>query len=216
VRTASDFDLFYADADPWRISAARLRDKVLRRSVARFVTGKKVLELGCGEGHLTQTIFWDAASVKGIDISGVAIGRANSKGISNANFENSDFLNVSYEGYEVIAALECLYYLSAVEQEAFFDKVAREHSGKTLIISGPIIGQNEHRKYFTHKSMMDTLARHGISVIEFHNINVDRKTPLVNRTIANLAAAAVRIPLGGLLLDALPDRLIYQRCYIAH
>jgi cyclopropane fatty-acyl-phospholipid synthase-like methyltransferase len=61
VRTASDFDLFYADADPWRISAARLRDKVLRRSVARFVTGKKVLELGCGEGHLTQTIFWDAA-----------------------------------------------------------------------------------------------------------------------------------------------------------
>lgn len=216
MRTASDFDLFYADADPWRISAARLRDKVLRRSVARFVTGKKVLELGCGEGHLTQTIFWDAASVKGIDISGVAIGRANSKGISNANFENSDFLNVSYEGYEVIAALECLYYLSAVEQEAFFDKVAREHSGKTLIISGPIIGQNEHRKYFTHKSMMDTLARHRISVIEFHNINVDRKTPLVNPTIANLAAAAVRIPLGGLLLDALPDRLIYQRCYIAH
>ena len=64
--------------------------------------------------------------------------------------------------------------------------------------------------------MLDTLARHGISVIEFHNINVDRKTPLVNRTIANLAAAAVRIPLGGLLLDALPDRLIYQRCYIAH
>jgi predicted TPR repeat methyltransferase len=215
VRTASDFDLFYADADPWRISAARLRDKVLRRSVARFVTGKKVLELGCGEGHLTQTIFWDAASVKGIDISGVAIGRANSKGISNANFQNSDFLNVSYEGYEVIAAFECLYYLSAVEQETFFAKVAREHSGKTLIISGPIIGQNEHRKYVTHKSMMDTLARHGISVIEFHNINIDRKTPLVNRTVANLAAVLVRVPLGDLLLNALPDRLVYQRCYIA-
>lgn len=215
MRTASDFDLFYADADPWRISAARLRDKVLRRSVARFVTGKKVLELGCGEGHLTQTIFWDAASVKGIDISGVAIGRANSKGISNANFQNSDFLNVSYEGYEVIAAFECLYYLSAVEQETFFAKVAREHSGKTLIISGPIIGQNEHRKYFTHKSMMDTLARHGISVMEFHNINIDRKTPLVNRTVANLAAVLVRVPLGDLLLNALPDRLVYQRCYIA-
>lgn len=183
--------------------------------MARFVTGKKVLELGCGEGHLTQTIFWDAASVKGIDISGVAIGRANSKGISNANFQNSDFLNVSYEGYEVIAAFECLYYLSAVEQKTFFAKVAREHSGKTLIISGPIIGQNEHRKYFTHKSMMDTLARHGISVMEFHNINIDRKTPLVNRTVANLAAVLVRVPLGDLLLNALPDRLVYQRCYIA-
>jgi predicted TPR repeat methyltransferase len=215
VRTASDFDTFYADADPWHISGARLRDKVLRRSVSRFVTGKKVLELGCGEGHLTQTLFWDAANVRGVDISGVAIGRAISKGISNASFEKSDFLNVSYEGYEVIAAIECLYYLSASEQNAFFDKVAHEHSGKILIISGPIIGQNEHRKYFTHKSVLDTLAQHGISVIDFYNINVNRKTPLVNRTVANLAAALVRVPLGDLLLNALPDQLIYQRCYIA-
>jgi predicted TPR repeat methyltransferase len=215
VRTASDFDAFYAKADPWGIEGARSRDKVLRRSVARFVTGNNVLELGCGEGHLTQALFWDAASVRGIDISGIAISRATSKGMSNASFENSDFLSVSFEGYDVIAAIECLYYLSASEQEAFFDKVAREHSGKILIISGPIIGQNQHRKYFTHKSMLDTLARHRISVIEFHNVNVDRNTPLVNRTVANLAAAVVRVPLGDLLLNALPDRLIYQRCYIA-
>jgi predicted TPR repeat methyltransferase len=215
VRTASGFDAFYAETDPWRIEGARSRDKVLRRSVARFVTGSNVLELGCGEGHLTQTLFWDAASVKGIDIGGIAISRAISKGMSNASFENSDFLSAPFEGYDVIAAIECLYYLSASEQEAFFDKVAREHSGKILIISGPIIGQNEHRKYFTHKGMLDTLARHGISVIEFHNVNVDRKTLLVNRTVANLAAAVVRVPLGDLLLNALPDRLIYQRCYIA-
>src|ERR1700726_3666984 len=32
--------------------------------------------------------------------------------------------------------------LSAPEQEAFFAKVARKHSGKILIISGPIIGRN--------------------------------------------------------------------------
>lgn len=216
MRTASDFDAYYADVDPWRISGARSRDEVLRRSVARFVTGKKVLELGCGEGHLTQALFWDAASVKGVDISRVAIGRAISKGLSNASYENSDFLDVSYEGYGVIAAIECLYYLSASEQEAFFAKVAREHSGKILIISGPIIGQNEYRKYFTHEGILDTLARHGISVIEFHNLNVHRKTPLVNPAVANLAAALVRAPLGALVLDPLPDRLIYQRCYIAH
>ena len=215
MRTESDFDAFYAKADPWSIEGARSRDKVLRRSVAQFVTGKKVLELGCGEGHLTQALFWDAASVKGIDISGVAISRATSKGMSNASFESSDFLKVSFTGYDVIAAIECLYYLSASEQEAFFDKIAREHSEKTLIISGPIIGQNEHRRYFTHKSMLDTLARHGISVIDFYNINVHRKTPLVNRTVANLAAALVRVPLGDRLLNALPDRLVYQRCYIA-
>jgi hypothetical protein len=62
---------------------------------------------------------------------------------------------------------------------------------------------------------LEALARHGISVIEFHNLNVYRKTPLVNRAVANLAAALVKAPLGGLVLNALPDRLIYQRCYIA-
>jgi cyclopropane fatty-acyl-phospholipid synthase-like methyltransferase len=215
LRTASDFDAFYAKADPWSIEGARSRDKVLRRSVAQFVTGRTILELGCGEGHLTQALFWDAASVKGIDISAVAISRAASMQLANATFENSDFLNVSFSGYDVIVAIECLYYLSASEQEAFFDKVAREHSGKPLIISCPIIGQNEHRKYFTHKGILDTLDRHGISVIEFHNLNVDRRTPHVNRTIAHLIAALVRFLPSNLLLDALPERLIYQRCYIA-
>jgi predicted TPR repeat methyltransferase len=215
MRTASDFDAYYAEADPWHISNSHSRDEALRRSVARFVTGQKVLELGCGEGHLTQAVFWDAASVKGIDISGVAIGRAISKGLSNADFENSDFLSVSYEGYGVIVAIECLYYLSTSEQETFFAKVAREHSGKILIISAPIIGQNKHRKYFTHQGVLEALARHGISVIEFHNLDVYRKTPLVNRAVANLAAALVKAPLGGLVLNALPNRLIYQRCYIA-
>jgi len=215
VRTASDFDAYYANIDPWRISSARSRDKALRRSVARFVTGKRVLELGCGEGHLTQALFFDAASVKGIDISGVAIGRAIAKRLPNATFENFDFLDISYEGYGVIAAIECLYYLSTSEQEAFVSKVAREHSGKPLIFSCPIIGQNEHRKYFTHKEVLDTLARHGISVIEFHNLNVHRKTARVNRAVANVAAALVRAPFGRLWLNALPDRLIYQRCYVA-
>ena len=208
MRTASDFDAYYADADPWRISAKHSRDKVLRRSVAQYVAGKTVLELGCGEGHLTQALFWDAASVKGIDISGVAIGRAVSKGLPNASFEKSDFLNVSFEGYGVITAVECLYYLTPEEQEAFFAKVGREHRGKPLIISGPIIGSNEYRRYFTEVSLRETFARHGLSVLTSHNLNVYRRGIL-----ANFAAVFVRLPLGSGLLDYLPTGLIYQRLY---
>jgi cyclopropane fatty-acyl-phospholipid synthase-like methyltransferase len=208
MRTASDFDAYYADADPWRISAKHSRDEVLRRSVAQFVAGKTVLELGCGEGHLTQALFWDAARVKGIDISGVAIGRAVSKGLLNATFEKSDFLNVSFEGYGVIAAIECLYYLTPEEQEAFFAKVSREHRGKPLIISGPIIGSNEYRKYFTDVSLRETFARYGLSVLTSHNLNVYRRGIL-----ANIAAVLVRLPLGSWLLDYVPTGLIYQRLY---
>jgi hypothetical protein len=46
-------------------------------------------------------------------------------------------------------------------------------------------------------------------------LTVHRKTPRVNRAVANVAAALVRTPFGRFLLNALPDRLIYQRCYVA-
>jgi cyclopropane fatty-acyl-phospholipid synthase-like methyltransferase len=207
MRTADDFNLYYSTQDPWRISRAKFRDKVLRRSVSKFVAGKSVLELGCGEGHLTQAIFSAARSVVGVDISGVAIDRAKACGIPNAKFENADFLGVSFEGYDVIAAIECLYYLTPEDQEAFFEKAAKEHRGKLLILSSPIIGENEHRKYFTHSGLLETFSRHGVSVIEFHNLNVSRQR-------SNLAAILVRVPFGSLLLDYLPSDLIYQRCYI--
>jgi hypothetical protein len=54
----------------------------------------------------------------------------------------------------------------------------------------------------THKAPLITLRHYG-------------QCKLTTAT-ANLAAALVRAAFGGLLLNALPDRLIYQRCYIAH
>jgi predicted TPR repeat methyltransferase len=55
---------------------ARFARKILRRCVFNFVSGKSVLELGCGEGHLTQAILGGARSITGVDISDVAIARA--------------------------------------------------------------------------------------------------------------------------------------------
>jgi hypothetical protein len=57
MRTATDFNSFYASGDPWGLSRATFRDKVLRDRLGEFVVDKSVLELGCGEGHLTQAIF---------------------------------------------------------------------------------------------------------------------------------------------------------------
>jgi len=209
MRTADDFNLFYATPDPWRISLARFRDRVLRRSVAHFIDGKSILELGCGEGHLTQAVFSNARSVTGVDLSDIAINRAKARKLSNARFEISDFNNISFENYDVIAAIECLYYLTPDDQNAFFAKIAREHRGKPLIISGPIIGGNEHRRYFTHTGLSELFARHNISVVEHHNLNVYRRGAL-----ANIAALLVWLPFGYRLLDWLPSALIYQRCYI--
>ncbi len=211
MRSARDFDSFYQSPDPWRIGNASRRDKVLSGTICPYVAGKSVLELGCGEGHLTASIFRNARSIKGVDISLVAVSRATALSLVNASFEASDFLNVSFSGYDVIAAIECLYYLSLDEQEAFFQKLASEHAGKIFILSGPIIGLNEYRTYFTHEGITETFARNGLSLIEWRNLNAYRKAGLA----ATLAAAVSWLPFGSNLLSVLPERLVYQRCYIA-
>jgi SAM-dependent methyltransferase len=98
LRSAADFDSHYQSPDPWGIGSASRRDRALARIIGCYVAAKTVLELGCGEGHLTASIFRDAKSVKGIDISPVAISRAIALSLPNASFQVSDFLNISFAG----------------------------------------------------------------------------------------------------------------------
>lgn len=161
MRTAEDFDSYYKSPDPWGISNASRRDRALSQVIAPYVSGKSVLELGCGEGHLTASVFRNAASVHGIDISPTAISRATVLSLPNASFQTSDFLNVGFAGYDVIAAIECIYYLAPDEREAFFrkltslarqparysssrgrssDQTSTEHTSQTVVCDRPLPG----------------------------------------------------------------------------
>ena len=210
MRTANDFNFYYRSPDPWGINHASRRDRALSRVIAPYVAGKRVLELGCGEGHLTGTVFGTAAAVTGIDISDVAIERARAACIKNARFEVADFLSISFAGHDVIAAIECIHYLSPSEQETFFAKLAAEHAG-IFILSAPIIASNEYRTYFTDGEIRETFARHGFEMIEARNLNAYRRA----RIGATVAAAMCRLPFGGAVVDILPDAYVYQRCYVA-
>jgi 2-polyprenyl-3-methyl-5-hydroxy-6-metoxy-1,4-benzoquinol methylase len=203
MRTADDFNRYYATPDPWGVSRATFRDRVLRRHLRRSIRNKSVLELGCGEGHLTQAIFHTARSVMAVDISDVAIARARSLNLRNA--ETADLLDISFGGYDVIAAIECIHYLSFQEQGAFLQKVAREHSGKVLFLSGPII---DYQRHFSHRRLMLEFKALGFKVVRFHNLSVYWQ-PLSSRIVANL----LKLPLGYMLLDWVPERMIYQRLY---
>jgi SAM-dependent methyltransferase len=206
MRTADDFNRYYAKPDPWGISRATFRDKVLRRHLTRSIRNKSVLELGCGEGHVTQAVFHRARSVIAVDISDVATARAKLLHLRNARFDTADFLDISYEGYDVIAAIECIYYLSHQEREAFLRRLAREHSGKLLLLSGPII---DYQRYFGHRRLMFEFEAVGFTVVRYNNLSVYWH-PLSFRIVANL----LKLPLGYLLLDWLPERMIYQRLYL--
>ena len=201
MRTMEDFNQLYHTADPWGIERASFRDRALRRVIGPHVAGKRVLELGCGEGHLTSACFGKAASVVGIDISEVAIERAKLRGIRNAQFEAADFLSIPFAGYDVIAAIECVNYLSTEERQAFFAKVDKEHRG-IFIMTNPIIGG----KYFTHAELMGALA--PIGDVSWRNI-YPRQTG--THRMLDLAIRASGIPA---LLDLLPEAAVYQRAYV--
>lgn len=205
MRTAADFNQLYATPDPWRISRARFRDRALKRHLSSIVQGKRILELGCGEGHLTEAIFNNAASVVGVDISDVAVQRARARRLPNASFETRDFLQTSFESYDVITAIECLYYLSAQEQEQFFTKIRDEHRG-VLILTAPITGETKFRKYFTHLELMTIFDRHHFSV-DFANLTVMRRN-------IPTAIASILTRISPIFLDWIPTNLIYQRLYM--
>ena len=76
MRTRDDFDTLYATPDPWRLNRTSQRTRALRRILAPHTRGRKVLELGCGEGHLTNRVLNTAHHVTAVDISGIALSRA--------------------------------------------------------------------------------------------------------------------------------------------
>jgi len=210
MRTAAEFDQLYAVPDPWRISSASFRSRSYERCLRPYITGKKVLELGCGEGHLTQEAFNAARSVVGVDLSRVAIQRAQQRDIPNTRFVVGDLLTTTLKGYEVITAIECLYYLEAADRDIFLDKLRREHGG-TFILSVPIVGTLEGRRYFTHNEIKVLLQKHDIDLIDFHNM-----MPRWDSKPKHAAAIAIKtIPGGIFLMNHLPESFVYQRCYIA-
>jgi hypothetical protein len=125
--------------------------------------------------------------------------------LPNARFESADFLQASFEGYDVIAAIECVYYLSLQEQGELLKKVAKEHSGKIFLLSGPIV---DYRRHFSHKRLMYEFTTLGFVPLKFYNLSVYWYPPS-SRIIANL----IKLPLGYTLLDWMPESMIYQRLY---
>jgi len=75
-----------------------------------------------------------------------------------------------------------------------------------LLVYGPIV---DYPRYFSHRRLMLEFETLGFDVIKFCNLSV-YPHPLSFRIVANL----LKLPLGHLLLDWLPDRMIYQRLYI--
>jgi SAM-dependent methyltransferase len=115
-------DLAYRMPDPWNMASERERLRFARTNalVARhFPDARSVLELGCGEGHQSAELQRLCPEVYGVDVSGIAIERAQRR-LPTAKFAVGDIFAQPWGRergrFDLVVACEVLYYLSDVQR----------------------------------------------------------------------------------------------------
>jgi len=169
MRTRAEWDKWYVRSNPWGIEGGdedRIRMDVLlsRLKYARFVN---LLDLGCGEGWLTDVLSRLAENTFAIDISQVAVERARVR-FPHIRFEQGDLLDVPRDpeiartAFDFISVSEVLYYFqSDAERRAAVAGLARIGAPACLYYFSVIVtGASKSRRYFTHDEFIRTLSEY--------------------------------------------------------
>jgi 2-polyprenyl-3-methyl-5-hydroxy-6-metoxy-1,4-benzoquinol methylase len=117
------------ESDAWGyLSDARhlkRRDRIF--SHLPNLAGKKVLEIGCAEGFITERLIAQSATVVACDLSEQAVARARKhcNNSENATFVTSDIRqDIPGQHFDICIASDVLYYLSETENRALAKRLA--------------------------------------------------------------------------------------------
>jgi 2-polyprenyl-3-methyl-5-hydroxy-6-metoxy-1,4-benzoquinol methylase len=219
---ATFFESMYRSRpDPFGFAAMtphnKRRARVLRM-LSPIFRDKRIVEVGCAEGEQTKFFASIGRAVLAFDISEAAIARAQRLELRGTMFRVSGMTEFSEWGaFDVITMIECLYYLPADDQARVLDAIARSGHG-TLVISAPVIGRGQHRKYYTDSELKSLLARHGFSIEQEHVVGLQRPASFLPGLIIQIFKAFYLLPLGGLLdpvWNAVPARWVYKKLFVA-
>ena len=171
----------------------QLEDKkdFIRRHVGK---GKKVLDIGCGEGYVSSVLVRDN-EVFGLDIAESAIGEAREKGIK-ASLSNLENIPYPEKSFDVVLALDILEHLfdpvsvlrdanRVLKDDGFLlvsvPNAANIYSRLNFILTGeftdaaeiseirsPEFLFSEHIRFFSAKKIRKTLQPTGFEIKFFH------------------------------------------------
>jgi len=209
-----EFEKFYRVEDPWKVLNKNVRNYVLKKTFKKHLKSvDKIIEIGCGEGNYSSYINKFVKNCNGIDISHTAIERAKSLQLKNYIFKQDDLSNVDYSKYDAVIALEVIYYLSAEEQNKWWQTVRKND---LIIFSAPIIGENQFRKYFTDEKLKRLFKRLSLKVIDERNLSFDGTKSLKHRILNKLLFSNFLCEnyLSYKILQTIPSNLIYQKVYV--
>lgn len=149
---AAHFDRTYAAPDPWAYGTSpyeAVRRAALLAALPR-ARYRSVLEVGCGEGHMTRLLADRADRVVGVDISDIALGRARRAGLPpNVSVVRGDLLDaqlpseVQAGAFDLVICAEVLYYcyrlpLGAASRRTLERLVAWLAPGGDLVLMHPL------------------------------------------------------------------------------
>ena len=116
--------------------------------ISKFISGKTVLDIACGEGYGSAILAKNAKSVLGMDISGSTINLANDKykGITNLSFQNASVLDIPLpdNSIDIVVSFETIEHLA--DHEVMVAELRRVLSPSGfLVLSSP--DRDEYNKF---------------------------------------------------------------------
>jgi SAM-dependent methyltransferase len=204
VRTSAEWDTWYARANPWGTEGSDedcVRTELLleRLRHARFA---HMLDLGCGEGRLTDALSRVAENTYGFDISPRAIDRARAR-FPHIRFQEGDLLDVIQRPqvvetpFDFISLSEVLYYFQTDEERhAALAGVSRIGAPACLYyFSVMVVGASKYRRYFTHDEFVRMVSEHFHVIDSFGSVaevpRIIRYLPFRRRRLALIKALTV-------------------------
>ena len=158
--------------------------------LAGSLTGKKVIDAGCGDGWYSARMHSAGTAVIGIDYSARGVKHAESI-VDGAEFKEASILNIPYadETFDVSFSFQVIEHLYPKDVETAARELARvTKKGGKIIVSVPSVKRKmsaAHFQHFTEEGLTKYFAKYCISV---RVIGQDRRTPLlwiIERLIEN-------------------------------
>ncbi|MCX5751938.1 MAG: class I SAM-dependent methyltransferase [Candidatus Saganbacteria bacterium] len=99
--------------------------------------GRRVLDVGCGEGLGTWLLAKDCGKAKGIDVNKEAIEVAKRNWVDKRiNFQNVDFLRMKNSHYDAIVSIDVVGHAFSKNTGAFLDKISACLTAHGIVVIG--------------------------------------------------------------------------------
>jgi len=142
----------YKELHVWTIDGAESkppRSEMLERYMQTLAPGASVLDVGCGEGHLTARLHGRGIKVLGIDINAELVAQAQQRGLPVRLMDAREALRCGSDEYDVLCMLDFIEHIP-VEMLIDLLRLARRKPGRVIWLQTPNLDSLMGLKFWFH------------------------------------------------------------------